>query len=90
MMDYTQTASSAPSEPRSSKHTDRIEKLDDIFYIRWTCGPDYERAFICVEDGEPDMNDIASVGFKRAAAFAEAYRFAMGLHNPQETPNDPA
>lgn len=60
-------------------HEDRIERLDKLFYIRWTSGPNYEWAFICVEDGEPDMNDICRVSFNRASLFAEAYRAAKGL-----------
>ena len=55
-----------------------VEKLETVRgHIRWTCGPDYGRAFICVEDGEPDMNDIACVSFIKARGFAEWYRYAM-------------
>lgn len=61
----------------TSKHMDRIEKLDAVFYIRWTSGPDYEDAFICVDDDEPDMNAIAKVPFAKARLFAEAYRFVL-------------
>lgn len=55
------------------EHEDRIEKLDEVFYIRWTSGPDYEDAFICVEDGEPDMLAVAKVPFGKARLFAAAY-----------------
>jgi hypothetical protein len=60
-------------------HEDRIERLDRLFYIRWTSGPNYEWAFICVEDDDADMNDICRVSFDRARLFAEAYRLAKGL-----------
>jgi hypothetical protein len=65
--------------PRDPRYEDRIERLDRLFYIRWTSGPNYERAFICIEDGEPDMNDIAEVSFKRAEMFAAAYRVGKKL-----------
>ena len=68
--------SQGPKTPRNPAHEDRIERLDDVFYIRWTSGPNYEWAFICIEDGEPDMNDIARVSFNRAKTFATAYRAA--------------
>lgn len=68
-----------PRFDRGSNHEDRIEKLDSLFYIRWTCGPDYERAFICIEDGEPDMHDLATVSFKQARMFAAAYRAGKAL-----------
>lgn len=64
-------------------YEDRIERLDGVFYIRWTSGPNYEWAFICIDDGEPDMNDIARVSFGRAEAFAAAYRAAKS--RPLET-----
>lgn len=68
-----------PPVARDPQHEDRIERLDRLFYIRWTSGPNYERAFICIEDGEPDMNDIAEVGFKKAKLFAAAYRVGKAL-----------
>ena len=58
---------------RITKHEDRIQKLDRVFYVRWTSGPDYERAFLCVEDGEPDMRDFATVSFGQAALFVAAF-----------------
>jgi hypothetical protein len=61
------------------KHEDRIERLDRVFYIRWTSGPDYEDAFICVEDGEPDMNDVARVPFGRATLFKAGYLVSTKL-----------
>jgi hypothetical protein len=60
----------------SVEHEDRIERLDRIFYIRWTSGPNYEDAFLCVEDGEPDMRDFARVSFGQAALFKAAYQAA--------------
>lgn len=64
-----------PITPRS-KHEDRIERLDAFVYIRWTSGPDYERAFICFDDGEPDMCDMTTTNYKGALLFAEVYRAA--------------
>jgi hypothetical protein len=86
-MSATLQASKFPVIQGPSLHEDRIEKLDSVFYIRWTSGPNYEDAYICVEDGEADMNDIARVGFKSARLFAEAYRFAQKLAdaNPKGT-----
>lgn len=55
--------SAASTERNPSAHEDRIERLNRVFYIRWTSGPDYERAFLCVEDGEPDMNSFAATSF---------------------------
>ena len=58
------------SEPVArAKHKDIIERLNEVFYIRWTLGPDYERAFLCVEDGEPDMNSFADTSFGCANIF---------------------
>ena len=68
-----------PVSPEKGDHVDNIERLDDVFYIRWTAGPDYERAFICIDDDEPDMNDIAAVSWDRAKLFAHSYRTALIL-----------
>lgn len=72
-------AMAGPPMSRNPAHEDRIERLDRLFYIRWTSGPNYERAFICIEDGEPDMHDIATVSFGQAQTFAAAYRAAKAL-----------
>jgi hypothetical protein len=48
---------------------DRIEKLQPPFYIRWTRGLNYEEAFLCVEDGEPDMREFATVSYGMANLF---------------------
>lgn len=75
----TESMSAQGPNPKlaTSKHEDRIERLDRVFYIRWTSGPDYEDAFICVDDGEPDMNAIAKVPFAKARIFAEALRVSL-------------
>jgi len=57
---------------------DRIERLSSIFYIRWTSGPNYETAFLCVEDGEPDMNAFAEVSFGEANKFKSAFVATLG------------
>ena len=53
-------------------HEDWTEVLSDVFYIRWTRGPDYERAYLCVDDGEPDTCDFAIVPFGQAELFKAA------------------
>jgi hypothetical protein len=63
------TDQQSTGRPANGSHEDRIERLNRVFYIRWTSGPDYERAFLCVEDGEPDMNEFAEVTFGAAHLF---------------------
>jgi len=71
---------------RNPDHEDYIERLDRIFYIRWTAGPNYERAFLCIEDGEPDMHDLATMSYAQARIFAAAYRAAKGSSLLSTTP----
>jgi hypothetical protein len=55
------------------KHEDWIEHLCPTIYVRFTRGPDYERAFLCVNDGEPDMRDVATMSFGQARLFMAAF-----------------
>ena len=71
--------SQGPAVARNPAHEDRIERLDGLIYIRWTSGPNYERAFLCFEDGEPDMHDLATMTYKQATKFAAVYRAAKAL-----------
>lgn len=73
-------------EALEAAHRDEIERLTSPFYIRWTSGPDYETAFLCVEDGEPDMNAFAEVSFGQARLFKAALA-ALGAETPA-TPAD--
>jgi hypothetical protein len=73
---FPEAADGRPSLRENVEHEDRIERLDRIFYIRWTSGPNYEDAFLCVEDGEPDMRDFARVSFGQATLFKAAYQAA--------------
>lgn len=68
--------SAKPFDPMA-KHEDRIEHLAPPFYIRWTRGPDYERAYLCVDDGEADMRDFAEVSFGMARLFKAALTAAL-------------
>jgi hypothetical protein len=56
--------------------------FDRIFYLRWTSGPNYERVFLCIDDGEPDMHDLATMSFGQARIFAKAYSIAKQLPLP--------
>jgi hypothetical protein len=70
----TQTAHELSDQiTKAPSHEDRIQKLDKVFYVRWTSGPDYERAFLCIEDGEADMRDFAIVSFGQAELFVAAF-----------------
>lgn len=64
-------AGGKPVAPQSA-HRDEIERLRHPFYIRWTSGPDYERAYLCVEDGDADMLDFATLSFREAGLFKAA------------------
>lgn len=59
----TQAAEPTPRDPRFEDWT---ERLSSMLYIRFTRGPDYEDAFLCIDDGEPDMNDVARMSFGQA------------------------
>ena len=86
MSDANCSNQQASTRPRSSEHEDRIERLQQPFYIRWTSGPDYERAYLCLEDGEPDMLDFACVSFGMARLFKEGMA-AMALIAPTPPPS---
>lgn len=80
-----------PSGPVVAQHRDEIERLAFPFYIRWTSGPNYETAFLCVEDGEPDMNDFAEVLFGQAHKFKVALSaLTSGTPSPAQGPMDGA
>ena len=54
-------------------HEDWTEDLSKVFYLRFQRGPDYEHAYLCIRDGEPDMLDVARVSFKQARLIQEAF-----------------
>lgn len=57
----TDVQQSPPQPPRKSEHKDWTESIRGTpFYVRFQCGPDYENAYLCVDDGEPDMHDLAA------------------------------
>ena len=52
---------SPPAEPRKSEHEDWQEAIPGTpFYLRFQRGPNYEIAYLCVDDGEPDMHDLGT------------------------------
>ncbi len=57
----TDTQQSPPASAKSSLHRDWQEKIDGTpFYVLFQSGPDYENAYLCVDDGEPDMLDLGT------------------------------
>lgn len=66
------------------KHSDIIDVLSPELYIRWTRGPNYERAFLCVEDGEPDMTAFAEVSFRQAQLFKAAFLASLSNREAQQ------
>jgi len=65
------------------KHEDWIEHLCPTIYVRFTRGPNYERAFLCVDDGEPDMRDVATMSFGQARLLMAAYTAALAQAETQ-------
>lgn len=63
---------------------DEIEHLAPPFYIRWTSGPDYEQAFLCVDDGDADMRDFAEVSFGMARLFKAGLAAALKARDSDE------
>lgn len=53
---------------------EQIEQIGRLLYVRFTSGPDHEVAYLCLDDGEPDMHDLASMSFKQARILIEATR----------------
>lgn len=70
--------SRGPALERDTRHEDRTERLTPFLYIRWTSGPDYERAFLCIEDGDADMRDFAVVSFGQAELFKAGVLASIG------------
>jgi Lar family restriction alleviation protein len=67
-------ASGDAPQARDSAHEDWTEQATPLLYIRFTRGPDYENAYLCLDDGEPDMHDLASMSFTQARMLLEALR----------------
>lgn len=68
----------APAAAKNPLHEDRTERLTPFLYIRWTSGPDYERAYLCIQDGEPDMCCFAEVSHGQAELFKAGVLASIG------------
>jgi hypothetical protein len=46
---------------RDPRYKSEIVRLPNTpLYVRLESGPDLEAAWLCIEDGEPDMHDLAT------------------------------
>jgi hypothetical protein len=48
-----------PIKPDPRWEHEHVTIPGTLFYVRMISGPDTEDAWLCVDDGEPDMNDLA-------------------------------
>lgn len=48
------------------------EKVALPFCIKWVSGPNYARAFLCMQDAGPDVTPFAEVSFEQAHMFKSA------------------
>lgn len=64
---------------------EEILRINDLFYVRLVSGPDTEDAYLCVEDGEPDMNDLGKLwSHSLARTFVELMRSALSASEARE------
>lgn len=60
--------SQGPPIERDLRYQSEIVRFPgSVLYVRFESGPDLEDAWLCIEDGEPDMHDIATFSSHQCA-----------------------